>query len=100
MAFPTYPDISITAGAHDPPHPFMKMGQHGFLIDLSRVAGALWDPTVESITWCKGLDGRMGGRVTLKNGTGRNFFDSNLLTPYVNAWKAKRKELLKPADGP
>ena len=67
-------------------------------LDLSRVAGALWDPTVESITWCKGLDGRMGGRVTLKNGTGRNFFDSNLLTPYVNAWKAKRAELLKPPE--
>jgi hypothetical protein len=35
--------IEITGGDHDPPHPFMVVAGHGFLIDLSRVAGELWD---------------------------------------------------------
>jgi hypothetical protein len=94
-------DVAISAGAHDPPLPYMRVGTHGFLVDLSAVHGALWDPnTVASVTWSKGMDGRWGGRVSLKNGTGRNFFDAGLLTPYVDAWRARQAELARPAGAP
>jgi hypothetical protein len=33
----------VTGGDHDPPHPFMVVRGHGFLIDLSRISGELWD---------------------------------------------------------
>ena len=33
----------IVGGDHDPPHTYMVVAGHGFLIDLSRVAGELWD---------------------------------------------------------
>jgi hypothetical protein len=32
----------LVRGDHDPPHPFMVVRDHGFLIDLSRVSGELW----------------------------------------------------------
>jgi hypothetical protein len=35
--------IEITRGDDDPPHPFMVVRGHGFLIDLSRIFGELWD---------------------------------------------------------
>jgi hypothetical protein len=28
---------------HDPPHTYMVVAGHGFLIDLSRVSGELWN---------------------------------------------------------
>jgi hypothetical protein len=33
----------IVGGDHDPAHTYMVVAGHGFLIDLSRVAGELWD---------------------------------------------------------
>ena len=35
--------IEIVGGDHDPPHTYMVVAGHDFLIDLSRVAGELWD---------------------------------------------------------
>jgi hypothetical protein len=35
--------IEIVGGDHDPPHPFMVVRGHGFLIDLSQISGELWD---------------------------------------------------------
>jgi hypothetical protein len=35
--------IEITEDDHDPPHPFMVVRDHGFLIDLSRISAELWD---------------------------------------------------------
>jgi hypothetical protein len=35
--------IEIVDGDHDPPHTYMVVAGHGFLIDLSRVAGELWN---------------------------------------------------------
>jgi hypothetical protein len=37
------PIVEIVGGDHDPPHTYMVVAGHGFLIDLSRIAGELWD---------------------------------------------------------
>jgi hypothetical protein len=34
---------TITEDDHDPPHPFMVVRGHGFLFDLLRISGELWD---------------------------------------------------------
>jgi hypothetical protein len=38
----------ITEDDHDPPHPFMVVRGHGFLIDLSRVSGELCDQNLSA----------------------------------------------------
>ena len=34
--------VTASDGDYDPPHTYMVVAGHGFLIDLSRVAGELW----------------------------------------------------------
>jgi hypothetical protein len=65
---------------HDPPLQFMVVNRFGLFVDLSKVYGQLFDPTVLEITWGElTMDGRTFGRVKLKNGTGRTFWDSELM---------------------
>jgi hypothetical protein len=73
---------------HDPPLQFMVVNRFGLFVDLSKVQGQLFDPTVLEITWgYRFMDGRTFGTVKNKNGTGRNFADPELMEPYLRAWK-------------
>jgi hypothetical protein len=90
--------LTITAGDHDPPLPFMVVERHGMHVDLTHVQGQLWDPTIASLAWGPTMDGREGGKIVLKNGQTRTFWDRDLLTPYLNAWKARKAELEKRAE--
>ncbi len=94
--------VSISAGGQTPDLPFFVVDGHGFLIDLSKIAGELWDPTVASIDWSPVVvhgTPSEAGYVRLRNGTGRSFSDRALLTPYLKAWKAKKAELLDEPTG-
>lgn len=88
--------IEIHHGANnDPPHAMMVVNRHLVSLDLSKVPGQLWDePTVAKVLW--GLrtdDGRIYGRVFLKAGGARNFFEKDLLKPYLAAYEARKAEL-------
>lgn len=87
--------IEIINGDHDPALPFMVVDRHGMHVDFSTVTHQLYDQnTVAKVEW--GLvdqQGRLFGRVTLKNGTGRTFWDADLMTPYLNAYKATKAAL-------
>jgi hypothetical protein len=87
--------IEIVNGAHVPPHAYVSVNNHGFLVDLSNVRGTLWDgPTVAKVQWgLRDTFRREFGRVTLKNGTTRSFFDKKLMEPYLAAWREKKAEL-------
>lgn len=88
-------------GAHEPPHHYMAVDNHGFLIDLSQVAGSLVDPTITKVEWgtrVLGTEVRDGGVIIRKDGSNRVFWDRAALEPYLKAWRAKRDELLKPAE--
>ncbi len=72
--------IEIINGDHEPPHPFIVVNRHGMHVDLSKVDGNLWDPTVSRIVWGhREIDGRYYGKVEFKNGTARAFFDPTLI---------------------
>jgi hypothetical protein len=88
--------IEIHHGAdNDPPHAMMVVDRHLLSLDLTKVQGQLWDdPTTARVVW--GLrtdDGRTYGRVYLKAGGVRNFFDADLLKPYLAAYEAKKAAL-------
>ena len=85
--------IDIVNGAHNPALPFVIIDRQGLHVDLSAVQGELWYPnTVARITWAP-IGNRMGGRITLKNGTVRTFVDETLLLPYVKAYKDQKATL-------
>jgi hypothetical protein len=69
-------------------------------VDLSNVAGQLGDPTVARIEWgIQDQQGRLFGRVVLKSGQTRAFWDRSLLTPYFNAYYLEaQKRGLGPAE--
>jgi hypothetical protein len=87
--------IEILNGAHDPPHPFMVVDRRGLHVDMTNVGGELWDaPTVRKITWgLRDRTGKLFGTVELVNGTSRNFWNGDLMTPYLHAYKAARAVL-------
>jgi hypothetical protein len=73
---------------HDPPLPFMVVDRFGLFVDLSKVHGQLFDPTVLKITWGeRTMDGRTFGQVMMKNGNGRAYWDPELMEPYLRVWK-------------
>jgi hypothetical protein len=88
--------VEIINGDHEPPYPFMVVDGVGMHVDFSKVAGELWDaPTVKRITWGgaqRTPDGRYFGKVENVNGTGRTFFDAELLVPYLRAWKMRKAD--------
>jgi hypothetical protein len=58
----------------------MVVDRFGLFVDLSKVHGQLFDPTVLEITWGeRTMDGRAFGKVKMKNGTGRTFWDPELI---------------------
>lgn len=83
--------VEIINGDHIPNLPFMIVDKHGLHVDLSNVTGELWDPTVAKIEW--GIlhpgTGRTFGRVHLKNGQGRIFWDAMLIQPYLATYMAR-----------
>src|SRR5262245_17748968 len=92
------------SGAHldgdGKPHPvgtvYMVVDSHGLLVDLSKISGTLVDPTITSVTWGPQLDGtnmRHGGCILRQDGGRQLFWDSELLKPYLDAWRARRDEL-------
>lgn len=80
--------VQIINGDNDPAHPYIAVDRLGMQVDISNVHdGQLWDPTVARIEWgILDQQGRRFGRVTLKSGQSRPFFDQALLTPYLNAY--------------
>ena len=46
-----YQNVQIINGDHEPPLPFVIVDRFGMHVDLSKVVGQLWDPTVAEITW-------------------------------------------------
>jgi hypothetical protein len=65
----------------------------GLHVDLSKIAGHLWDPTVAEIVWGhRSVEGRLFGTVRLKNGTGRTFWDGEEMLPYLRAWTLRKAE--------
>jgi hypothetical protein len=78
--------------ARSPPeaqHAFIVINRLGVLVDLNGV-GQLWDDqTVRHIFWGMRDDhGRVCGRIELKNGVTRLFYDAHLMVPYVDAYNA------------
>lgn len=85
-------------GEHEPTglH-YMVVDNHGLLVDLSKIAGTLIDPTISRVTWGLQRDGgqmREGGTIIRQDGSKQLFWDSELLKPYLDAWRMKRDELL------
>lgn len=83
----------INAEGNDPPFPFMIVNRFGMHVDLTNVQGQLFDaPTVFKVEWgLRSPDGRVFGKVTLKNGQSRTFSDFDLMTPYTNAYHLERE---------
>lgn len=84
-------------GQHDPAgcH-YMVVDGYGFLIDLSRVQGTLHDPTIARAEWGPAVhegQAREFGHIVQRDGHTRSFFDKGLLTPYLNAFAARKAEL-------
>lgn len=87
--------IEIINGAHIPPHAFMVVDGYGLQVDLSDVVGELWDAaTTSRVEWgiVHAGTGKVFGRVHLKNGQGRTFYDIALMKPYLIAYEARAKE--------
>lgn len=85
-------------GSHEPAgQHYMVVDNHGLLLDLAAVQGALHDPTTARATWgsvVMGGEMREGGQIVMRDGSKRAFFDRTALAPYLAAYKAKRDELL------
>lgn len=84
--------VEIINGDHIPNWPLIVVDGKGVQVDLAGVPGELWDPNnVARIDW--GLlsqrDGRTFGRITLKNGQKRTFWDKALIQPYLQAYAVK-----------
>lgn len=84
-------------GEHEPAgHHYMVVDNHGLLVDLSNVLGALHDPTIRRVEWGQVQDGvqiRDGGTIIRQDGHRQLFFDLKALDPYLAAYKAKLDEL-------
>ena len=89
--------MEITAGTESNPLPLMVLNNVAMHLDLSAVKGTLWDnPTTAQVTWgiVDAQTGRMFGRVLLKNGNKRTFFDATLIQPYVDAFTKQYAKLV------
>ena len=80
-------------GQHDPPGQYMVVDGHGLLIDLTGVAGTLVDPTILRVEWGPSVitgQPQEAGIIT-RRGEARQqpFYDKALLTPYINAFRAR-----------
>lgn len=80
--------VEILNGDNDPPLPFVIIDRVGHHVDLSQCGGELFDPpTTSRIIWgIRSPTGQTFGRVELKNGESRTFWDEELIWPYVKAY--------------
>jgi hypothetical protein len=85
------PQIKIINGDHVPNWPFVIVDAVGMHVDLSEVRGELWADNVARIEWglVDAANGKTFGRVILKNGQGRKFFDPMLMQPYLAAYMTR-----------
>lgn len=75
----------------------MQVDGHSFLIDLSGVRGTLVDPTILRVEWGPAVisgQPQECGFITRRGVPPQPFFDKDLLKPYLDAWRARRAELL------
>lgn len=82
---------------------FMTVDNHGFMVDLSEIEGTLVDPTILAVTWGPqrdGVDMREGGTIIRQDGSKQLFWDTELLKPYLDAWRLRRDELLPAVESP
>lgn len=88
---------------HGQPYPdgwvFMVVDNHGFMVNLhpSEIEGTLVDPTIQAVTWGPlrdGVDMREGGTIIRQDGSRQLFWDPELLKPYLDAWRLRRRDLL------
>lgn len=89
--------LDESGNPHPPGWVYMVVDNHGFMLDLSGIAGTLVDPTITAVTWGPQRDGadmRDGGCIIRQDGTQQLFWDSELLKPYLDAWRLRRQELL------
>jgi hypothetical protein len=68
---------------------FIVINRIGIHVDLNGV-GQLWDhQTVRHVFWgVRDEQQRVCGRIELKNGVTRLFYDAHLMVPYVDAYNA------------
>jgi hypothetical protein len=95
------PKVTIISGDHIPPIPYMIVDNVGMQVDLSGVKGELWGPTVARVEYgmTQQPSGKIFGRVVLKNGQGRTFWDPSLIQPYLAAYITRwTEEKAKHAD--
>ena len=74
----------------------MVVDDHLIPMDLSGV-GTLVDPTITRVTWGLQLDGanlREGGTILRQDGGRQLFWDISPLRPYLDAFEARKAELL------
>jgi hypothetical protein len=85
--------VSISSGGHVPDLPYMVVDGHGMLVNLSNIEGELLDRVVSKVTWGPIVvngEAREGGTILRQDGTRQPFWDVNLLSPYLKAWRAVR----------
>lgn len=78
------------------PH-LVVVDNHLLPMDLSGVVGTLVDPTIARVTWGLQIDGtetREGGAIFRRDGSRQLFWDKALLQPYLDAFEARKAELL------
>jgi hypothetical protein len=75
-------------------------GRYALYQECWRPAGLLagsFDPTISLVTWGPIRDGahmREGGCIRRQDASRQVFWDSELLKPYLDAWRLRRQELL------
>lgn len=81
----------INGDGNDPPFPFVIVNRSGTHVDLTNIDGELFDaPTTARVSWgYQHPNGRRFGKIELKNGEARMFWDRTLIEPYVGAWKVQ-----------
>lgn len=70
----------------------MQVDQRNMVLDLSRVDGALLDPTITKVEWSQVLDGktiRDGGIISRGADRAQLFYDRSALSPYMVEFEAE-----------
>jgi hypothetical protein len=82
-------DHEVAGAPFDAKHAFIIINRIGLHVDLNGV-GQLWDhQTVRHVFWgIRDERDRVCGRIELKNGVARLFYDAHLMVPYVDAYNA------------
>ena len=90
-------------GDHEPKGTYMVVDSHGLMVDLSKIAGQLLDRSVTRITWEPQIvngESTEGGAIYRQDGGRQVFWDRDLLKPYLDAYQARKVELLAQSQPP